>query len=286
MGEPRGSRRARPRVVVLVGVAVAVLAADIISKAIVAATLPAREIQLLGGLLILTETRNPGAAFSLGGPSETIVFSAIAIGVVVYIVRAARRIYSLAWAVALGLLLGGATGNLTDRIFRSPGPFRGWVVDWIELPHWPVFNLADSAITCGGVLMVVLAVLGRGIEGKARPAAAAAPPGRVIEPGQEAPGEPRADRQQPDQAHPEPPQLEQTQPELSELEQPVPGEPGPDEPKPVQSSPGRSVPERSVGERSRPEWPEPDQPRSEWPRPESSGPGEPKQEHPARDSSG
>jgi signal peptidase II len=156
---------------VVLGVALAVLALDIASKSIVAATLgKGRQIRLLGGVLTLLESRNPGAAFSLGGPSETIVFSAIAVGVVIFIIRAARRIYSLPWAVALGLLLGGACGNLTDRIFRSPGPFRGWVVDWIELPHWPVFNLADSAITCGGVLMVLLAVFGRGIEGAIRPA--------------------------------------------------------------------------------------------------------------------
>jgi signal peptidase II len=148
-----------------------VLALDIASKAIVVATLTkGRQIRLLGGVLTLLESRNPGAAFSLGGPSETIVFSAIAVGVVIFIIRAARRIYSLPWAVALGLLLGGACGNLADRIFRSPGPFRGWVVDWIELPHWPVFNLADSAITCGGVLMVLLAVFGRGIEGAVHPA--------------------------------------------------------------------------------------------------------------------
>jgi signal peptidase II len=109
-------------------------------------------------------SRNPGAAFSIGGPSETIVFTAIAVGVTIFIVRAARRIRSLPWAMTLGLLLGGATGNLTDRIFRAPGPFRGWVVDWIQVPHWPVFNLADSAITCGGVLAVLLAVLGIGID--------------------------------------------------------------------------------------------------------------------------
>jgi signal peptidase II len=150
----------------VLGVAVAVLALDIVSKTIVVKTLTdGRTIRLLGGLLTLLESRNPGAAFSLGGPSETIVFTAIAAGVVIFIIRAARRIQSLAWAVALGLLLGGATGNLTDRIFRAPGPFRGWVVDWIELPHWPVFNLADSAITCGGVLMVLLALLGHGIDG-------------------------------------------------------------------------------------------------------------------------
>jgi signal peptidase II len=181
VGKPRGSRQARPRVGVLLAVAVTVLALDIVSKAIVVVTLAGRsQVRLLGGLVTLLETRNPGAAFSLGGSSETIVFSVIAVGVAVYIVRAARRIYSIAWAVALGLLLGGACGNLTDRIFRAPGPFRGWVVDWIEVPHWPVFNLADSAITCGGVLMVVLAVLGRGIEGKPRPRAE--PAGSADEP--------------------------------------------------------------------------------------------------------
>jgi signal peptidase II len=162
-------RRPVARLPVVLGVAVAVIALDIISKTIVVATLSGgRTIRLLGGLVTLVESRNPGAAFSLGGPSETIVFTAIAVGVVIFIIRAARRIQSLAWAAALGLLLGGATGNLIDRIFRSPGVFRGWVVDWIEVPHWPVFNLADSAITCGGVLMVLLAIFGHGIEGTVR----------------------------------------------------------------------------------------------------------------------
>jgi signal peptidase II len=150
---------------ILICVAVLVLAADIASKVIVVATLSDRApIRLLGGLLTLRLTRNPGAAFSIG-TSMTIVFTAIAAGVIIFIVRSARRIYSLSWAVALGLLLGGAMGNLTDRIFRSPGPFRGWVVDWIELPHWPVFNLADSAIVCGGVLMVLLATRGHRLDG-------------------------------------------------------------------------------------------------------------------------
>ena len=150
----------------LLGVAAAVLALDIISKVIVVATLSDRPpVHLIGTLLMLTESRNPGAAFSIGGPSETILFSAIAVGVIIFIIRWAGRIHSLAWAVALGLLLGGAMGNLTDRIFRSPGPFRGWVVDWIQVPHWPVFNLADSAIVCGGVLMVLLAARGHGLDG-------------------------------------------------------------------------------------------------------------------------
>jgi len=166
---------------------VLVLAADIASKVIVVATLSDRApIRLLGGLLTLRLTRNPGAAFSIG-TSMTIVFTAIAVGVIIFIVRSARRIYSLSWAVALGLLLGGAMGNLTDRIFRSPGPFRGWVVDWIELPHWPVFNLADSAIVCGGVLMVLLATRGHRLDGTTQSAPQSRP-----------------DRARPDQARQEP----------------------------------------------------------------------------------
>ncbi len=60
------------------------------------------------------------------------------------VLRLAVRVRSTGWALALGLLLGGALGNLTDRVFREPAPFRGHVVDFLELPHWPVFNLADS----------------------------------------------------------------------------------------------------------------------------------------------
>ena len=173
----RHSRHRSPRLAVVLGVAVFVLAADIVSKVIVVATLSNRQclvgnfvpspppVRLLGGVLTLCESRNPGAAFGIGGTSSTIVFTAIAVGVIIFIVRTARQINSLPWAIALGLLLGGATGNLTDRIFRAPGPLRGWVVDWIQLPHWPVFNLADSAITCGAVLMVLLAVQGRRLDG-------------------------------------------------------------------------------------------------------------------------
>jgi lipoprotein signal peptidase len=177
------SSRPRRRVSVVLGVAALVLAADIISKTIVVATLSNRHclvdgvalspppIRLLGGVLTLCESRNPGAAFGIGGTSTTIVFTAIALGVIAFIIRTSRQIYSLPWAVALGLLLGGATGNLTDRIFRSPGPLRGWVVDWIQLPHWPVFNLADSSISCGVVLFVLLAARGHRLDGTTHPAA-------------------------------------------------------------------------------------------------------------------
>jgi signal peptidase II len=149
-----------------------VFVADLVSKTVVVAALSHRDpVRLLGGLLTLRELRNSGAAFSIG-TSVTVVFTLIALGVIVAILRTARRLRSIPWAVSLGLLLGGAAGNLGDRLFRSPGLLRGNVVDWIELPHWPVFNVADSCIVCGGVLAVLLAARGVSIDGSRHTAAA------------------------------------------------------------------------------------------------------------------
>jgi signal peptidase II len=149
-----------------VGIAAFVLAADIITKSLVVAHLrPGEPVHVIGEVLEFNLLRNSGAAFSFG-TGYTIVFTAIALGVVIYIMRTARHLRSLGWAITLGLLLGGAMGNLGDRIFRSPGIFRGNVVDWIEVTrYWPVFNLADSAIVCGGVLTVLLALLGHHLDG-------------------------------------------------------------------------------------------------------------------------
>lgn len=94
------------------------------------------------------------------GQGLTIVLTVIATAVVVVILRLARRLNSLPWAIALGLLLGGAFGNLTDRIFRSPSVFEGHVVDFIAPKHFAIFNLADSAIVIGGCLIVLLSFLG------------------------------------------------------------------------------------------------------------------------------
>jgi signal peptidase II len=164
-----GGGMPRRRIVTLLGVAIAVLGLDIASKALVVATLSGHApIRLIDGFLKLRVDRNPGAAFSFA-PGLTIVFSLIAIIVVVVILRSSRRIRSVPWAITLGLLLGGATGNLIDRIFRSPGVFRGWVVDWIQVPHWPVFNLADSAIVCGGILAVLLSMRGIRLDGQREP---------------------------------------------------------------------------------------------------------------------
>ena len=166
MQEPGPQEPRRPRRVgLLFAVAAAVFVADVITKIIVVATLtPEHQVKVIGSLLTLDLVRNSGAAFSFG-PSMTILFTLIAVGVIIFIVRTSRRLRSAPWAITLGLLLGGAAGNLGDRIFRSPGPFRGDVVDWIQLPHWPVFNVADSCIVCGGVLAVLLAARSVPLEG-------------------------------------------------------------------------------------------------------------------------
>ena len=179
LGDPATAQRPR-RIGLLLIMAACVLVTDLVSKTVVVATLSDRPpIRLFGGLLTLRVLRNSGAAFSIG-TSMTVVFSVIAVGVIIAILRTARRLRSIPWAITLGLLLGGAAGNLGDRIFRSPGPFRGHVVDWIQLPHWPVFNVADSCIVCGGALAVLLAARGVSLEGGRQQAASgpsSPPPG-------------------------------------------------------------------------------------------------------------
>lgn len=158
------------RVGLLAGTAVAVVTLDVGSKVVAVATLEGQEpVRLLGGGLYLVLYRNPGAAFSLA-TGLTWLLSLIAVAVVVAIVRLAPRLRSPGWAFGLGLVLGGALGNLVDRFFRSPGPLRGHVVDFVSLfapdgSVWPVFNLADSSIVTGGVLLVLLALLGRDYDG-------------------------------------------------------------------------------------------------------------------------
>jgi signal peptidase II len=149
----------------VLAVAAAVLVADIISKIVAVSQLTGRgPVDVIDGLLQLRLVRNSGAAFGFA-QGLTILFSLVAVVVVVVILRMAHRMRSLGWAIALGLVLGGAVGNLVDRIFRDPAPLRGRVIDFLELPHWPVFNLADSAIVCGGILMVVLTATGRQYDG-------------------------------------------------------------------------------------------------------------------------
>ena len=151
-------------------IAALVLAADIVTKVVAVAQLEGRApVPVLGGLVYLQLVRNAGAAFSLA-TGYTWVLTVVAIAVVAVIVRVARRLRSGGWAIALGLVLGGALGNLVDRIFRAPAPLQGHVVDIVSLlaPDgvvWPVFNVADSSIVCGGILLVLLAMTGRELDG-------------------------------------------------------------------------------------------------------------------------
>jgi len=114
-------------------------------------------VEILGSFFQLTLVRNPGAAFSFA-TGATIVFTCIAVAAVIAILYYSSKITSLGWATTLGLLLGGVLGNLTDRLFRSPGFLKGEVIDWLELTHWPVFNLADSAIVVAAFLAIVLSI--------------------------------------------------------------------------------------------------------------------------------
>lgn len=157
---PEERPRGRRRIFALFVVAVVAYLLDLGSKMLVVAKLEGRDaIPLIGDLLRLDAIRNRGAAFGMG-EAFTIIFTGIAAVVIIVIIRLARKLYSLPWAIALGLLLGGALGNLTDRIFRSPGVFKGAVVDFIAPANFAVFNLADSAIVCGGILIVILSFRG------------------------------------------------------------------------------------------------------------------------------
>ncbi|MFE9421820.1 signal peptidase II [Kitasatospora sp. NPDC006697] len=177
----------RRRLTVLFSVALLVFLIDLSSKLLVVAKLEGRSpIRIIGDAVSLQVIRNSGAAFGMG-QTMTIVFTVIAAAVVVVIWRISRRLYSLPWAIALGLLLGGAVGNLADRIFRSPATFRGHVVDFISVQHFAVFNLADSAIVCGGILVVLLSFRGSNPDGTTHRTAAPEEPAAPAEPSGEEP---------------------------------------------------------------------------------------------------
>lgn len=123
--------------------------------------------RFLGGLLTLRLTRNPGAAFSMG-ESFTVVLTVIAVsalaGLLFWVVP---RVRHPGWVVATGFLLAGILGNLTDRLFREPGFARGHVVDFIQLPHFAIFNVADMFITFAAVIIVWLTVITKvGLDGR------------------------------------------------------------------------------------------------------------------------
>lgn len=170
-GPPAPAAPVRPhRILLLLLVAFNGWALDLATKVVAVGRLEGRPpVTVIDGVLYLQLVRNAGAAFAMA-TGATWVLTLIAVGVVLAIFNVAGRLRSVGWAVALGLVLAGALGNLTDRLFRAPGPLVGRVVDFISLfaPDgnvWPVFNVADSAICLGGALLVVLALAGRELDG-------------------------------------------------------------------------------------------------------------------------
>lgn len=171
----------RPRLVWLtVAVAAAVVLIDQATKAWAIAALQPRlasgegPIEVVGTWFRLTFVENTGAGFGIG-TGFTWLFALIAVVVTIVILRTATKLGSAAWAVALGGLLGGALGNLIDRLTRPPGfgeayagPGQGYVVDFLQLPSWPVFNVADMAIVGSAILMVVLTIRGVDMTGRPR----------------------------------------------------------------------------------------------------------------------
>ena len=164
---PPGPPAARRRrlFLLLAGIAVVTYLLDQLSKWVaVRALTDAEPRDLLGSFLRLELIRNPGAAFSIG-TGNTWVLTIIAVVVLIVVIRVSRRLGSIGWAWALGLLLGGALGNLTDRIVREPGLGRGHVIDFLNYNGWFIGNVADIAIVSAAVLIGLLALTGRGIDG-------------------------------------------------------------------------------------------------------------------------
>ena len=171
-GDHEEDRPARPhasrtRLLVVFGlVAATAYAVDVISKIVAVDRLTGRpDVEIVGDLLVLHLVRNPGAAFSTG-TGFTEVFSVLATVAVVVILWFVRKVGSPVWAVALGFLLAGVAGNLTDRLVREPGPLRGHVIDFFMLPNWPVFNVADICINVAAGLILVQVFRGVHLDGQ------------------------------------------------------------------------------------------------------------------------
>jgi len=148
------------RLRLLLSVAAVVLTLDIVTKVLAVRLLPpGQPVSIIGDTVTWTLVRNSGAAFSMG-TGYTWLLTVIATVVVVGIFWMGRRLVSPWWAVGLGMILGGAMGNLVDRFFRAPGPLRGHVVDFFSVGWWPVFNVADPSVVGGAILLVVLSIFG------------------------------------------------------------------------------------------------------------------------------
>jgi len=170
-GDDTAAPPRRRRLRLLLSVASVVLLLDVVTKVLAVRLLtPQQPVSIIGDTVTWTLVRNSGAAFSMG-TSYTWVLTLVASAVVVGIIWMGRRLVSPWWALGLGMILGGALGNLVDRFFRSPGPLRGHVVDFLSIGWWPVFNVADPAVVGGAILLVALSLFGFDFdtEGRRRP---------------------------------------------------------------------------------------------------------------------
>ena len=149
--------RQSSNVVRLYSLALLIWSIDFLTKNWALENLTSASRKVIGTFLQVTLHKNPGAAFNFA-TGFTIVFTSISIAVLLFIAFYSPRIISKWWSVVAGLVLGGVLGNLTDRIFREPGFLYGHVIDWIELPNWPIFNVADSAIVIAAVIAFILTV--------------------------------------------------------------------------------------------------------------------------------
>jgi signal peptidase II len=150
----------RRRVRLLVTVAAVILAVDVVTKVFAVRLLtPGQPVSIVGDTVTWTLVRNSGAAFSMA-TGYTWILTLIATAVVVGIFWMGRRLVSPWWAIGLGMILGGALGNLVDRFFRWPGPLQGHVVDFLSVGWWPVFNVADASVVGGAALLVGLSLFG------------------------------------------------------------------------------------------------------------------------------
>jgi signal peptidase II len=148
-------------------VAVVAYALDQVTKFLIVTNLTEGEqVRAIGELLQFHFVKNSGAAFSIASGS-TWIFSIAASAVTIFIIGFARRIRSVGWAVLFGMLLGGTTGNLTDRLFREPGFGVGHVIDFIQVQGFPaIFNIADSFIVASMGLFILLTIRGIGLDGR------------------------------------------------------------------------------------------------------------------------
>ena len=150
---------------VFAGIAVAGYLTDLVTKVLAVEHLTDRApVQVVGDVLTLYLARNPGAAFSTG-TSYTLILTCVAMVAAVAVLWVVRRLRSTGWAIGLGFLMAGVLGNLTDRVFRSPGIFRGHVVDFLQLPNWPIFNVADVCINIAAGVIILQAIRGVSVNG-------------------------------------------------------------------------------------------------------------------------